>query len=683
MSAVAGRPFLQPRPAVYDTARDALRTVCLALERPVRLDEFVELAGEDVAVQIRLTYPNHPLRVKANYLLGRLVNLGQACATRSSNRCWYSPVGLKLPKSIPAADSRLQRTLLLLRATVKHVGRAARVVDLRTHALDDPTNADLLEWLAHDIAILKRWGKVRVVAECRGGGYDGSMYYLPADHEATSAPVEPARTWMGEVEDAFRGAWAAEVERAREAGTRPKPLALPTVRRLLLESDPHSKARQAQLLINAAASLSEGESAVIRVVGTVRARYQRLWAPIGIPDAALDLGAAFASDSERLVESVRRACAAECAPAVPASSIQKAISRDPELHLQGKQSLHATLSCIARRSSDPRRTRMRIRQNLAAVGRVRGHAYYVAPPGESDFAQAGEAIAAGLAYVATLNAERELQDLKPETEILNAARTRLTCVRTGRARYLALRLKDLARSLSGFVNSDCLPPSGLRLIRKIREIQQRLDHAGQLQPTGAAGLPESVQLPSVGWTAAEVVPMFAHLYAAHPRLSQPAELRRHLWKHCARIPNPCFTVRNKSAEFLFEGTSVRLHLAGLSGGREAVLLAGLAEEELGPLRDPAFVLPGLQSSDELLRHTAVAALAFLPSAHVEGHFRSIALTDPAPSVRRSALWAYGVAGGGDVLDVCTLLASSDVDRRVRTFTKVVLSNPQPTNWWIL
>lgn len=672
----------RPRPDVYHKVWSALQTGCRDGQAPLSTEDLIEIAPDALLSELSRKYPTRSQQGAMRYVLDRLTRTGEVHFVRTRGRRWYSMPGLAGAGAEVTPCSRRQRALDFVTAAVEHFGRPVRAVDLRSFAEGKAEYADVLTWLSHSLGTLKAFDELQVVAECQGGGADGSYYYLPAGYDPAKYASEQSRTWIELVEDAFNQAWSSEVERARESATRPRPILVGTIRALLLADDQGSKAAEAQLVINAVNAVAQRESPGLRVVTRSGARYQRLWAPVDVPDEALDLGSVYASDAERLVEGVRRACAHSGEPAASVPGVKRQIEADPLLHLAGSQPVAAALSSLARRSGEATkpRTRNRITQRIVNAGRVGSRTYYVAPPAESD-AQAAEAVDGARVHVAALQIEADFSALRIEAEVSGAAIARIASVRTGRLRYLSQQLRGLHSRLHAHGRR-----LGDRAAHLVNQIEDRLAGLAELPDYHAgdhSALPWEVELPRVGWSGEQLVSLFSHVYRGNPRMEDHNHLARNLWHLCERIPNPDFSTRTKSAEFLYEATTVFLQLAGHSIGREAVMLAGMAEAELGPLRDARFVLPGLRDDEEQVRHTAIACLGFLPGAGAGEALRSAALHDAFPAVRRSALWAYGVSGGPDASELLRSAARNDQDPRVRGFAEEVLGHAGPTNWWLL
>jgi hypothetical protein len=150
-----------------------------------------------------------------------------------------------------------------------------------------------------------------------------------------------------------------------------------------------------------------------------------------------------------------------------------------------------------------------------------------------------------------------------------------------------------------------------------------------------------------------------------------------------RTPNPKFEYRfsgnsDLAAEFFFDPTDALIYAAKRWGGRECSLQAMLASRELGYLRDPAFVLPGLKAPSFEVRLAAVACLAFLWSDEGTSRLKDSALHDHEPGVRQSALWAYAFAGGADARSLFTKAESDDPNHLVQEFASQTLTMD---SWW--
>jgi len=136
------------------------------------------------------------------------------------------------------------------------------------------------------------------------------------------------------------------------------------------------------------------------------------------------------------------------------------------------------------------------------------------------------------------------------------------------------------------------------------------------------------------------------------------------WCHCFATGDPATTCINDC-------------------GSTGVLHAGLAEHELGPLRDQRFIFPALRDRSTDVRLIAVACLAFVWSEEGHAQLRDAALGDPDPGIRQSALWAYGFSGGAAARELCDTVRADDPSRDVRDLANRTLVTDETLRWWHL
>jgi hypothetical protein len=83
-----------------------------------------------------------------------------------------------------------------------------------------------------------------------------------------------------------------------------------------------------------------------------------------------------------------------------------------------------------------------------------------------------------------------------------------------------------------------------------------------------------------------------------------------------------------------------------------------------------------------VRLAGVACLAFLWSVEGNKSLRQIAVEDPEPGVRQSALWAYGFANGEGAFKLASWQAKDDISSQVRSFAEKA-KELNETEWWLL
>jgi hypothetical protein len=95
-----------------------------------------------------------------------------------------------------------------------------------------------------------------------------------------------------------------------------------------------------------------------------------------------------------------------------------------------------------------------------------------------------------------------------------------------------------------------------------------------------------------------------------------------------------------------------------------------------------FIIPVLKRKSFEDRLTGVACLAFLQSDKGNQRLKEVAISDPNPSVRQSALWACGFTGVGGIRDLLNKRSKEDLSDSVRNFAKEALEQ-DGTSWWAM
>lgn len=744
------------RPVLKDTHAvvfRGLRIANIASGRVVPTADVVAALTADERSDLLREYARDDVRQIVAKILDQLYTRGIVVSPGrvGAQRYYGVPDVLTKPHAmqLPSNQSRRQRVLLLIRAAVETTGAPVRAGDVVTFAAGRPEARDLTRTLIiRDIHNLVRTGDLRVTGEVRGGGVDGSCLYLPADLDPAAYAAHPApQTWLEAVADAVDGCWRDEMAAAAREERRPRPLTTGAVRARLAAMYVGAAARAVDadgpppgtpdhvvrlvvenlqepiMLVGAMQSLAGSATPYLRRVdrGTPqgpKSTYTNLWVPFDVPDEALDVGSAFANDSERVAEAVRRACQARGVPAVQRRVIEEEIALDPALRLIGTQTVARYLSDAAKSKVDcgDGTRRARVAPSVRQVGRVGGEAYYAATPTAADSpsdaasdavsAAASDAsvggnvaggdvarsgIAAAEAYVAVLQLQVDWRDLAIERRLRRISEATIPTLIAGRAMLLRDQAVAVLTELAAFDNdpvaargavaagAPALRDSAARAVEEA-ETTVRLVRAGSRQ-IGPEVAPLAVDATVPGWTAAELLPLFRPIYPRAERIEDPIELVRLLGKAIRRVPNPEFTWRKESAEFLFDRTDALLYAAKQWGGAECQLMAGLVEPELERLRDVRLVLPALAHRDFSIRMSAVACLAFLWSDDARSALRHTALTDSEPGVRRAALWGYGFAGGDDVGALAAEILETDASALVCALAEQASTGD--VDWWRL
>lgn len=398
----------------------------------------------------------------------------------------------------------------------------------------------------------------------------------------------------------------------------------------------HEKLENSQLLVNALRQLARTEDPFLRAVERECDFRNHLWAPTAVPDEKLELGGTWASDAERVEEAVRRAIARIDLPAVGLELIREEIEKDPALGLQGKQPLHNVLGDVSKRRVDDGAGNRRPRrdQRVWKVGKIEGDAQYcvVSPD-------------IGRAYVAYRNLRSQWDDLEAERRLQSLEQCRLEAVAVGRALLLHEQCFDLLEDVRSVAEKAELPENWeLQRQQLVEEIDSTVDKIERrLAGLDTSHGPDEVKQPSGGWTAEELLEVLRPVYPAAEDAS-PSDLIKLTAGRIRRVENPEFSSRRSgehrtASEYLFDRTDALLTAALAWGGTEARVQATVARDELGCLRDPRWVVPGLEDSNPAVRFTAVACLAFLPEDGVKAPIQSYLNTEADPELQAAAHWA--------------------------------------------
>lgn len=433
-------------------------------------------------------------------------------------------------------------------------------------------------------------------------------------------------------------------------------------------------------VVNAMQQLAETKRPVVRKIKRSGHR-AILWTPTDVMDDGLDLGDAYASDTERICEAVRRAEQALNRP-VGLRDVQDQIDLDPTLRSKGSLSIFSILSDAAKEHiSEPGGTRFkRATQKIYRAGKIADDTYYSTnrTPQAKAFIEFGRL-------------ELLWTSMRIDEQVKALDACSLPCVATGRVRLLAKELSKVMGDLDHIRKSGYLRGESICKADDLRKHMNDTLNAAHdwLNSYGLDDphLPKEVDTNVPGWTADELLEVVRPLYPQARKLKKGTRLIPLMGNAIRRIFNPEYTNRfskdqRLASEYLFDRTDALIYIAKEWGGYECCLQATLAANELGLLRDPRFVFPALEDPDFNARLSAVACLAFLSSELGNEHLRTISINDPDPGVRQSALWAYGFSGAPDAQEMLASRSEEDMDVRVRTFAHELIRVSQDS-WWLL
>jgi hypothetical protein len=665
-----------------------LKAANIASRRVVSTLEITRALSDNETAQIKGAYHQN-----IGTVLGKILTLLQARGlvfspgkTGGSRYYGATAVFPSGESALPDKQSRRGRVLLLVRGAVEHFKRAVRIGDILDYAAGRPETRDLdAPTIAHDVLSLAQTEELRVVGVVRGEE-SGNNLYLPSELEpALYMPVEPL-TWLEEVARAFNEVWAEHLERAEAEDRLPRPVSTGEVRaRWAAYPDAHQKAHERQPVVNAMGMLAKNSRKQPPLIRKIRRRGEKaiLWVPISIPDNQIDVGYAHVSDAERVGTAVKRAVEHLGRP-VTIRDVTDEVELDPTLKPASSISLHKLLTDASKKRitvSKGKRQERRIRR-VYRVGAVENVTYYY---------HSADGLEGAHAYVELQRVESRWLATQAEERLGRIKDCLAPSLAIGGARLVAAEAQNYCHMLDDLLVRKMDGTTRREAEDLLERIKKGADEARALiTPYGdeiLSELPEDVLTDVPGWTAEE---LFSVFYPIHPILKNDKDhndLNALLCKRIRRVPNPDFKHRfslepRGASEFLFDRTDALIYAARRWGGYECRFQAKTARSDLGWLRDLRYVFPALHAGDLKVRLIGVACLAFLANDEGNCCLREIAVGDPEPGVRQSALWAYGFVGGENVQELLCERSNRDADPHVRAFAKKAMSL-HGKDWWAL
>lgn len=604
---------------------------------PASAAEVRDRLSEEEAARLAEAYQSPLSRVLTRVLSG----LGQRgfldSVKRGRVRLFFVPgVIARGTDEETETPPRRRRVLALVDRAVRALNRPLKAHEVVAFAQQEGLTEEIPEeMIKRDLTNLLRTGELLRVGEVRGDG-GGTNLYFPSDLDLDlhQDPVPP--TWLEELAAVFDEEWEDRLTSRLESGRKPVPPSTGDIRARLKRQHPsHPKLEDPQIVVNGMAQLADSADPHVR---RVRREDQRrlLWAPQGVPDEELDLGAAWASDSERVVEAVQRALKALNLPAVTVQDVKDETHLHPMLRPAGMQCEYQIMSDLAREelhSSDGTRA-PRVQRRVVRAGLVEGTTYFTTPEAEGVEE-----------YLELLRLRSEWPKLDVDERLRALSSCPLDCVRFGRARLIVMECEGIAK------RAGAVAPR-MPFESWAREVHEIAEEAGR-SATGARKVAEELadlELPDrprqaeSGFTPDQLRRLIFPRYPLATEEMTAARLVPLFERQIRRIPNPRFERRfNSSAEtateFLFERIDTLAYAAYRWGDIEERLFANMAATTLGRLRDPRFLAPALTSERFGDRQIAVACLAFLGDPG--GDLHRMMEDDQDPVVRNTAAWGAG------------------------------------------
>jgi len=669
--------------AEYSIILQALKVANLAFGRVVNIDEIAEAILPKESKQLEEIYVRDRRRT-ISYILTRLIPSGLVFSLgRIHNYGYYGSVDVLDPTNspLPLIQSRRQRVLELIRAAVSELRRAVRMGDILEYATGRPECLDLSNSLiSRSVVSLAETGELRVIDSIRGDS-KGMNLYLPHEMDPSQYDAAQPLTWMQEITAAFEDLWDERIKTSSGENRKPKPISTGEVRAKISASSPgHHHLKSPYDLINSLQQLAKTGKPVIRKVGRTGQKAV-LWAPASATDKELDFNT-YANDAERIGEAVQRAAKLLGRP-VNIRDVKEEIKCDPSLQLTGSSKLYEVLADVSKKAVEAGNGKGRVRrvtQRIYKVGKIDGEAYYCS-----------NKVPEACVFVQFHQLKSQWSRANHEEDLNNLETCSLSSVAAGRAMLIEIEAKANLQELENILKSKQLDNTDRHDAEKLcGQISEVLDNAKQwltLRYSKQIKLPFDIDISVPGWTAQELLQVIKPLYPQAQKITRSAKFISLMFGSIRQIPNPIFKSRFSTdpriaAEFLYDRADALLYSAKQWGGYECCFQAMLACNELGRLRDPRFVIADLESKSFEARLACVACLAFLWSDEGNKRLRDIAVKDPDPGVRQSALWAYGFAGGKESFELLSNQERNDPHAQVRVFAKETLMASQD-NWWTI
>lgn len=671
--------------ATHKIVLQALEIANLALKRVATVGETIKALSCSEAAELQASYAKG-IDQSVSVILSLLIKRGDVfSAGRIGKHCYYGSKNFLDPSVslLPDIKPRRQRVLELVRRSVAELNRAVRVGDVMDYAAGRAEFTNISpELITRDIIGLVATKDIILVSTIRGDNR-GVNLYLPCDLDPKLYIPKAPLTWLELVANIFCEIWAEHMKEAEELSFRPKPITTSEVRaRLRSKPNPHSNLDDPQMVVSALIQLASTARPLIRSINREGERSVR-WIPVEMPDEDIDIGDSYASDIERISEAVDRAVKRLGRP-VTSNDIQDEVDRDPSLRPAGKSNLANMISEAAKETiwvkGSPRRPK--VNRRVFRAGSIKDTSYYFNDT---------EGLCTAKSYVTLHRLELMWEESRILEDLEGIKSCSLPSVAAGRAKMAVTEINQLLDAVANLIESNDMEET----IRKdALLLQQKADSALKdakdklfFYTTRGPRIPVDIISEVPGWTAAELLPIISPLYPAARNIDRPSKLIPLLERSIRRVTNPRYEHRFASdaraaAESLFDRTDALLYMAQTFGGRECRLQARFACNELGLLRDPRFIFPAMTSSDFHQRLIGVSCLAFLWSDEGNIQLKRLAVKDPDPAVRQSALWAYWFSNDDDGWKLMKNVAQDDSAGLVQSFAQnIILESRHGSTKW--
>lgn len=346
----AGRWLEEPKQE-HKIILDAVEIANKAFERVVTVNEIIQtlLPKEIDILEKKYTIINFSSFV--SNVVTQLIRRKKIFATgKVGKRLYYGVVGVLNPDDTNLDDlqSRRQRTFILLRTAVVEMGKALKMGEIcefaKKRAEFKDTNPT---YVPQDILSLKQTGEV-IVIPIRGDS-KGFGLYLPVDFNVEDfMPGEPV-SWLEFVLSIFNEVWSEHKSMVNDEVIFPLPVTTGEVRAKIISSGKFTeKLENPKDLIAAMQQLAKTQNPKLKKIKR-KGQKAILWIPSEVKQNEVNLGQAYAHDSERIEEAVKRASIRLERP-VNLWEIIEEINIDPSLEPVSSREYQVLVSDLSRKN---------------------------------------------------------------------------------------------------------------------------------------------------------------------------------------------------------------------------------------------------------------------------------------------------------------------------------------------
>lgn len=675
----SGRWLTEPK-REHGIVLNAVEIANTAFERVVNVEEIIQALSRKEKQMIEKKYADFNFSSCISGILALLRARGKIFSTtRIGKYRYYGVVGILDPNQIDVTNfrSRRQQTYYMVREAVLNIGRALKMGELLDFAKDYPLlrESDSVA-IRQDVLSLRQTGELLAI-KVRGDS-QGFTLYLPTDFPVKEYLSSEPASWLEFVLSLFRQIWEEHKFEVNQNNPLPLPITTGEIReKIRVSGEFGEKLTNPKDLISALQQLARTRDPRITKIHR-SGRKAVLWIPADVSQNEVNLGIAFAHDTERIEEAVKRACALYDRP-VNVWEVSEQIKSDPSLKPISNVRYATLITDLAKRVPEQSKHLGRVKSKIYHIGILKGRGYFYLTDEPEAYA-----------FIKYRVLEDQWKILNPLSDIGEIEKCILPSVAFGRLKLLFQKLTKISEELKHLQTLSSIlgveDAERISFEKEVEELVLRV-HDPMLKSTEMyTYLPDSVDERTEGLTIHEMTELIKPYYGRASGLPRRTSLQAYLGDSIRRFPNADFKIVNSkdprsAVKYLYDKTDALLFIAREFGGEESRLQSMLATNELGLLRDPRFVLPALDDGDFNIRLTAVSCMGFLQSEQGLDKLRLLAESDSEYGIRQSALWAYGLSAVEEqATSFIRRRSLEDPDTRVRSYIDSLLECTK--NGWL-